>query len=447
MPTVQLRSLQDPSVVIEGPEGVPWNPKEWAPLGESPSPSFLQGLARAVVPTSGTPGMEMTGRRGAAGARMLTPEAQAGEAEAARRASAFLARMIPGLASANPFLSGPLSAGGEALGQLIEGGEVSSPGAVAGAAAIPPVMAGVGRAARAIGRTATRLSPTLFRAAHEKALESIEGVAQALRSSEAAEGLFAAARSKGTQIVRGENLRRVIGELDFKVPAEPASGALATVRGHIRNVQVLLGGGDEMTLKGMNQLRNDLRQTLMSGPAPQREGARAIYGALLTDLEAAAARGGDGATLLKGALMAFKRDLGATKFRQFADESIRETSIGKMPALNIGRLSAKVRANHEELLKLVGDDGMRLIDKSVERLRGLPPETAYTVWNSMLAAASGGLGLGSGGAGGLVFAFVPELVKNGFAVGKNPAMLNRTLTGLSQAARAIGQPGLAGAQP
>ena len=445
MPTVKLRSLIDPSVVIEGPEGVPWNPKEWAPLTEpSPQDLIAQGIVRSGFGT-------MTA---------LSPEQRV--AHAARAA-----RILPGVAAATPLLSGALSAGGETVAQAAEMGvgarEGFDPLQVGAAGVLPSVMAGVGRTARAIGRTATRLSPTLFRGAHEKALESIEGVAQALRSPEAAEGLFAAARGQGTAIVRGTNLRRVIGELDFKVPAEPASGALQTVRGHIRNVQVLLGGGDEMTLKGMNQLRNDLRQTLMSGPAPQREGARAIYGALLSDLEAAAATAGrvpatfgqipasmggaQGANLLKGALTAFKRDLGATKFQQFAEESIREASLGKTPALNIGRLSSKIRANHEELLKLVGDDGMRLVDKTVERLRGLPPETAYTVWNSMLAAASGGLGLGAGGVGGLVFAFVPELVKNGFAVGKNPATLNRTLTGLTQAARAISQPGLVGEQP
>lgn len=394
-------------------------------------------------------------RSGFGATTALSPEQRVGQA-------ATVARLLPALAAPNPFLAGALSAGGEAVAQAAEMGvgarKTLDPLQVGVAGVLPPVIGGVGRTARAVGRTATRLSPTLFRAAHEKALESIEGVAQALRSPQAAEGLFAAARSEGTQLVHGTNLRRVIGELDFKIPAEPASSGLQTVRGHIRNVQVLLGGGNQITLQGLNQLRNDLRQALLSGPAAQREGARAIYGALLSDLEAAAAKmgsapatftqipasvgGARGANLLKGALTAFKRDLGATKFQQFAEESIREASLGKTPALNIGRLSSKIRANRDELLKLVGEDGLRLVDTAVERLRGLPPETAYTVWNSMLAAASGGLGLGAGGAGGLVFAFVPELVKNGFAVGKNPAMLNRTLTGLAQAGRAISQPGL-----
>jgi len=400
-----------------------------APAWAEPSPQDLitQGIVRSGFGTT----------------TALSPEQRV--AHAARAA-----RILPSMAAANPLLSGALSAGGETVAQAAELGvgtrEGFDPLQVGAAGALPPVMAGIGRTARAVGRTATRLSPTLFRAAHEKALESVEGVAQALRSPEAAEGLFAAARAQGTSLVRGTNLRRVIGELDFKVPAEPASGGLQTVRGHIRNVQVLLGGGDDITLKGMNQLRNDLREALLSGPAAQREGARAIYGALLSDLEAASAAGGQGATLLKGALTAFKRDLGATKFQQLADESIREASLGKFQALNIGRLSQKIRANRAELAKLVGDDGMRLVDKTVERLRSLPPETAYTVWNMALGAASGGV-FGGGRVRGLAFAFVPELVKNGFAVGKNPAMLNRTLTGLAQAGRAISQPGLVGEQP
>ena len=91
--------------------------------------------------------------------------------------AAAAARTLPGLASANPFISGPLSAIGETAAQDMERTmgtrEHFNPFGIAAAGATPLAAAGAVRGVRALGRTATRLSPSRFAAAHDEAIQAI----------------------------------------------------------------------------------------------------------------------------------------------------------------------------------------------------------------------------------------------------------------------------------
>lgn len=355
------------------------------------------------------------------------------------------ARLAPSLIP-SPLLSGAASAGGEAVAQSAENAmgtrQGFDPVQIGLAGAIPPVMAGAARVVRGVGRTATRLMPGLFQSTQEKAIKAATDVVDELRPSENASALFRAARAQGSDSIPATNLIDKLNDIDMSIPTSPDSPALGLVRAKITKLRDVLGGSTEIPLSELLRQRRDLSE-LLARPGAAGE-LSAIYGGILADLGEAAKQGGAGAAAAKQALDVFKKDLGATKFKVLIDQSIQPTTLGNIPALNVRRLSIAVSKNREELTKLMGPEGMKVVDSFITKFGSLPPTHAATAANVLISSVTGGVGMLGGGPGGAaVAAGGQELLRNAFAVGKNPAMLNRFMNILAQSARTVvtmGQP-------
>jgi len=362
---------------------------------------------------------------------------------AARWVGAETLRLAPGLA-ANPLIAGPLSAGGEALAQQIEGSPVD-PVAIGAAGAMPPLAAGIVRGARALGRTATRMSPTLFRRAHEGAQETLGTMAEGMRPALSPAVLFGQAGDLGGEAIMVTSTREMLKNLEAGLPGKPVNEGLKKVRQHMSNIGELVGDSPAIRLDELMKVRRDLgRSVAERGAAPEM---KAIYKGIMQDLEVAAAAGGAGATVTREALTAFKRDLGIARFREFAELATSRRAIAgaDTPILNVSKLSDLVSKNSGELTKLLGPESREMIGAFINRFRSLPPEHAANATNILLTGIIGGAGLaGSMGAGmgplgiGLSTAgaaVAQELSRNAFAVGRNPKELNRLVNMVTSAAR------------
>jgi hypothetical protein len=166
----------------------------------------------ALVP-SYSPAFDVRGRFGTP-PMMQSREVAEGVEAAERGALPFALRTAQGLA-ANPLISAPPAAAGEAAAQYVEGGEISSPGSVAAAAAIPPALATAGGAVRAMGRTATRLVPTLFQRSQGKALADAEEMVEGMRPKVNARQLWRSARAAGGDLIPSTNLQQTIAGIQI----------------------------------------------------------------------------------------------------------------------------------------------------------------------------------------------------------------------------------------
>lgn len=381
-----------------------------------------------------------------------------------------LMRIIPSLAPSLPLAAG-LSGAGEMLAQKTEAPDQPINNAqVAGAITVPPAVAGIGRVARALGRTVTRMSPTLFQGAHQNALNAAGELSNSLSAESNPSQLFQAA-AKSDEPITATNLVQKLAQLRGEMPANPVSPELKTTNAHMANIDAAMRGGNQaaapatrlahfpdgstfpvpvetgsapraaapsdpyLSLKDLLGLRRDVGLSIGRGTTGETS---ALYGAMLRDLEGAAAAGGPGASMAQAALEAHKRNLGASKIADLVQQSTTTDSIGTAatPKLNISRLKNLVDKNSEDLTKWVGPDGMAQINQFIYDNRTLPPAHAASFANKLVSTIAGGIGLGLGGPAGLGAALVPEIGANAFAVGKNPTLLNQILGAAGQSGRA-----------
>lgn len=348
---------------------------------------------------------------------------------------AFVARTAPGLIP-NPALSSAASVAGEGIAQAAEMGvgarKEFDPTQMAVAGAVPPVVAGAVRLARGVGRTVTRVMPSAFRSAQEKAVGAAAQTAQGLASDVNPGQLFNAARAAGAESIPMAQTAKVLDEVGRSIPASPASPALKTVREFIDNTSGAINGG-QMSLESLMALRRDLGASL--GRAPE---LKAIYGGLIGDLKSAAQAGGPGASMAAEALTAFKKDLGVQRFSDLVEAATSRRAIAgaDTPILNMSKLANAFAKDSKEFADLLGPDGMQAVAAFIQRFRSLPPENAFNGWNMMLASLFGGAGfVGAGAPAAAGAAIGQELIRNAAAVGKNPAALNQYMNTLVQAAR------------
>ena len=371
--------------------------------------------------------------------RFTTPQQAVGR-------GAFVARTLPGLIP-TPLLSSVGSMAGETIAQAAEQGvgarEGFDPLQIGVAGAMPFAVSGVVRGARAIGRTAVRAIPGLFHGAQAKALGAAEEVAQTLTPDITASQLFTAARS-AQESVPAKRLSSILDDLTSSIPKTPADPGLRQVREVIDNLRGSIQG-TSIDLAELLRQRLDLgRLIARRGSAPE---LRAIYGhgganakGIIGALEEAAEAGGAGAALTREALDVFKRDLGVVKWKDLIEQSTRRTSISGVdtPALNIAKLGDAVVKHSRELKSTLGADGLELIRGFLTRFRSLPPThaaTAATTLLTLMAGAGGGIASGSLPVA-IATAVTPEIARNVFAVGRNPAAVNQIMTTLAQATRA-----------
>lgn len=356
------------------------------------------------------------------------------------KAAAFSLRAAPGLVPA-PAVSAPLSAGGEALAQLVESGEITSPEQVALAGAIPPAAATVGRFGRAMGRTAVRVFPGMFERAQKAAQEAGEALVSALRPTEDVAQLAASARAGGTDLIPTKNVQSMMRQITL--PAKPANPQMEAVKTTVENLKSVLDPRGNISLDALEAIRQDIGPLLQSKQAsPQLRG---LYGAIVRDLEETAAAGGVGATLAREAATAFKRDLGAAKVGELIEKSTsrRVISGADVPALNVSRFSKLINEpkTKQALLGQIGADGFRTVEEFITKFRTLPPDVAYNGWGRMLGILGGGVGAVTGIATGTPIApiiglITPEIATNMALVGRNPDLLNRLMITTVQAVRA-----------
>lgn len=394
--------------------------------------------------TSGSPAMETGGRRGVS--LLTTPESAEGERAASRGVSAATLRVAPSVGVAFPPAAAALSAGGETAAQLVESGEVTSPGMIGVAGVLPPAVATVARGVRAIGRTATRALPSLFVKAQEKAATGAQDVAERMAPTEAAGALFKAARGTGERVPAGR-ITGILDDLDTTIDPDPTNAGLQQVRAFVEKLRGKITG-DEITLDDLMRQRLDLgREIARPGSAPE---LRAIYGhggdgakGIIGALEEASNAGGAGATAARQALTVFKRDLGVATWKDLVEQATKRVTVSgsDTPTLNMAKLGNLVAKNAEELERTVGPEGMALIRGFQEKFRALPPTQALTAANLLVSAGLGGVGAIAGGGVGMPVAGAAaglaarELILNAWLVGKNPTAVNQVLTGLAQATR------------
>ena len=343
-------------------------------------------------------------------------------------------RLAPALITGNPLLAAGALAGGEAAAQFAESGEVTSPGEVGLAAAIPPGVATLTRAARSLGRGAIRLVPSLFQKAQAAGKAGAETVAKELAPTTAPSTLFAQARAATTESVPADKLIDVLSDLQAAIPRKPVTPSLQAVQAHMDNLRAGISQG-QVNLGDLMRLRLDLGRSLTRGAAPE---LRALYKGVIGSLEAGATQGGAGASAAKEALALFKRDLGATRWRELVQDATKAAPLlgETVEALNVARLTNMVRKEAKELTGLVGPEGMKIIEAFLEKARTLPPTHAVNFANLVSSGLLGGLGLAGGGPSGLLVGLLgKELIQNFWAIGRNPATLNKVMTSLAQTAR------------
>lgn len=354
-------------------------------------------------------------------------------AQATSRAQTYT-NMLP------PLLTGLLTGGGslpvQAAAQMAtthamqEGGmEAKKPlgpidTSVAISGAMPYAGALIGRLGRGVGRTMTRLLPGRFNAAQQAAQEGAAQVAEQVRPETAAGNLFRGARAAGGDVIPASNIQRVVTDLGESIGESPQNPGLQTVKAYADKLGAAAATGT-VDLKTLMQMRLDLGRSL--GKAPE---VGALYGAVLSDLEAAAQGGGTGAQQALAALQAFKQDLGAQKFTQMVQQATK-ASIAGGTGLNMATLQKSIRAvpkgqTEPELLRLLGPEKFQQVLAYVDKFRALPPAMAYTLGNMGLGGLAGITGALSG-VGTVPAIIAGEVGKNAAMAGHNPAVLNQIL--------------------
>ncbi len=359
---------------------------------------------------------------GAPMAVLLTPGGAQAAKETARTTLPIAAGMLTGGASIP--LQAAVQLGTEGAMQATGLAE-KSPGQLIASGALPFGMAGIGRALRGLSRTATRLIPSVFTGKQQEAQKGAEVVAKGLEGSGNTGALFKGARAQAAEPIPAPQLRAMIDDLEITLPPSPTSSGLKAAREILENAKESLKG-DTIPLGDLMRLRLDSGRSI--GKAPE---VAALNKAVLGDLEQAGAVGGPGAQLAQQALISARKDRGAEMLREMVANASRGRSAltGEQPLLSMSQLSRDVEKNREKLTQLLGPDGMAKIEEFVVRNRALPPTHAYTAANGLVSY------VGFAG-GGLPAMASWELLKNAYAVGKNPAELNRALIILGEGMRA-----------
>lgn len=422
-----------------------------APAPTAPPMRDLTGARREMTPGTGTR-YDPTG----AGEVAAMREGEApGTAFALRTLPAMIP--LPGVAAGAPLaLRGAAALAPGVVGGLSEYAAQKSeqatgarqdidPASVAISATAPLAVGAALRVSRGLERTATRILPSRFRAAHKEALAASKVAGEELAPGVSASQLFDAARKSGAETVPATVTTKILASLDDSIPAEPANAGLKTLRAHMVNVQKAIGGLEpapagvgtslpQLNVKELMKLRRDIGADLTKAKE-----MGALYKGIMTDLELAAEAGGPSASMAKEALTAFKRDLGVSKFHELVEAATQHKAIfgADVPALNVAKLAKSFSQNRDELTSLVGPEGMQVLGAFIQRFRSLPPDVAYNGWGRLIGAVFGAGGVATGQlptavatAGGL------ELLVNAALVGKNPQAVQQLMTTLVQAARA-----------
>lgn len=318
----------------------------------------------------------------------------------------------------------PAIAGGQLVTEaMMQATGVSDPSRwrLLASALLPFLPAAVVRGARGLGRTATRVAPGLFRRAQEGAQVAAGQVAKSVGPAQEAGALFKSARAAGDEIIPAAKLQAMIDDLDQAIPADPVSPGLKTAREFMDAGRKMIRGGG-ITLRDLMRFRQDLGP--MTRQIPQ---VQALYKATLSDLEAG---GSAGSRLAVQALESARKTHGASLFTDLVEKAtdVRSISGADVPALNVAKLAKAVQTHKDDLLKFLGPRGFGQIEQFLITYRSLPPTHAWTAVNRAIGTIAGGLGFfGGAGAPGLAAAAVPELATNIYAVGANPAWVNRTV--------------------
>ena len=310
---------------------------------------------------------------------------------------------------------------------------------VALSGASPFIAAGIGRGVRGLGRAATRMIPSRFTEAQQAAQTELGELAEGLKPKVESGSLFTQARSfADAQRVPAGGLRTMLNDLDTTIPAEPTSGALKTAREFVNAARKQIAENGDISLGDLMRLRLDLGRSSGAGPE-----VAALYKAVLGDLERAGVAQGAGARLAVQALDSARKERGAALLQEITDKATKGRSAltGELPLLSMSQLGKEVQNNKAELVKMLGQDGFAQIEQFLVRNRALPPTHAYTVWNGIASGVVGGLGIGGGaatGGAGVAGLLGWELLKDAYAVGRNPVELQKFLVTLG-----AGLPGVA----
>lgn len=461
MPTYRMQAPDGNSYQVSGPEGASDDQvraeviKQNPHLAGTPTPAATEAPPAAAAPAAGPAevprhipdpfavagnalnamrmplkaAFDLAGKADVAQG-IKTPE------QAASRANTYANIPIPMLTAA---LTGGASVPANALTQMattqaMQGGglEPKSPASVVASGAMPFLGAGLGRLARGAGRAVTRLLPGRFTGAQQAAQEGGQAMAEGLAPKDLAGGLFKGARAMGAESVKADQLTGMLDDLDDHIPKNPTSAGLKTAREFIDTARQSIQG-DTIPLGDLMRLRLDVGRSI--GKAPE---VAAIYKGILGDLEQAGAGGGPGATLALNALQSARQERGSALMKDLIEKASRGRSAltGEMPLLNISTLSREVEKNKEDLLKYVGPQGLAQVEEFLVKNRALPPVHAYTAANSLIGVLGGIGGVVGFGPMGALGVGANELIKDAFAVGKNPAELNRFLIMLGAGTKA-----------
>jgi hypothetical protein len=316
-----------------------------------------------------------------------------------------------------------------------------SPGHVALGAAIPIGAATAARAVRGIGRTLTRTVPSLFEraqaGAQQAGAEMVESLRPTVNVGQLAQGVEAAS---GDRIPMAQTAKVMQSVRLPPTPYPQQQAAAATME----NLKALVKPGGDMALGDVETIRRGLGPIAGRTNAPRE--AKALYSALVRDLEGAGQGGSAGAAMARDMATAFKQEQGAARLAELIDQAspIRMVSGAETRPLNIGAFSRLIERNRDTLERNLGPAALTVVDAFIERFRGLPPTVAWAGLNRLLtglvSAAGGAGGAFIGGPGGAALGLSAgpalEFATNMALVGRNPALVNQLVTTALQSARA-----------
>jgi hypothetical protein len=355
---------------------------------------------------------------------------------------------------------------------------------IIGAMALPWLTALGIRLGRGLGRTATRMAPSLFEKAQGKAGAAAAEMVEKMKPEIPAAPLAKAAAQEAERVVGTREvmkdvpsailtpqgtpaMRTVTSTVEMRptipvaaterlaqgitLPAKSANPQMEAVRTTIDNLKARTSGG-LIELRELGAIREDIGPLVGRASAPPK--LKALYGAMMQDLESAAQSGQPGAALARMQAEAFKRQLGASMLSDLVTQASpqRVISGSNVKALNVATLAKLVhdKKTEAELVKHLGPDALKVVDRFIYDFRALPPDVAFNGWNRMVLTLGGiGGGATAGGIfggipGAIIGALTPEVLTNMAMVGKNPQMLNAVM---GIAAQGIVTPNLPGAAP
>jgi hypothetical protein len=234
--------------------------------------------------------------------------------------------------------------------------------------ALSGAMPGAGLVTRALPKVAARVGP-LYEAGQRRAAQEVRELGGTLAKEESAP-LYRAARSAikaGPPPIATARTQGAISELADQMPKDPQNPALQKIGGILKRledtVQQQTPAG---TMASVRDLRAELRD--MKGLLKEPE-ARHLYGAIIDDLETAAAGGHAAAKYLRAATDAWKGEQGAARFAKLASQAITEKE--GLTRVNADRLVRLVDQD-APLRRWVGDAGVTALKTEIARRGGLP---------------------------------------------------------------------------